>query len=174
MLGLLSCPVYTHLLQAFILLQISFPNLFLPGFWSIACPDCYPSTQTSVASIFAFKSFWQMLPQPGNASIQNCKPLCSCLVQFTCLVLSDSLQPHGTAAHQASLSTTNSRSLLELMCIKSVMPSNHLILCCPLLFPPSVFPRIRVFSNSQFFASGGQSIGVLASASVLPKITLRH
>ena len=52
-----------------------------------------------------------------------------------------------TAAHQASLSITNSWSLLKLMSIESVMPSNHLILCCPLLFPPSIFPSIRVFSN---------------------------
>ena len=52
-----------------------------------------------------------------------------------------------TAAHQASLSITNSWSLLKLMSIESVMPSNHLILCHPLLLPPSVFPSIRVFSN---------------------------
>ena len=52
-----------------------------------------------------------------------------------------------TAAHQASLSITNSRSLLKLMSIESVMPSKYLILCCPLLLSPSVFPRIRVFSN---------------------------
>ena len=52
-----------------------------------------------------------------------------------------------TAAHQASLSITNSRSLLKLMSIESVMPSNRLILCQPLLLPPSIFPSIRVFSN---------------------------
>ena len=52
-----------------------------------------------------------------------------------------------TAACQASLSITNSWSLFKLMSIKSVMPSNHLILCHPLLLPPSIFPRIRVFSN---------------------------
>ena len=54
-----------------------------------------------------------------------------------------------TAAHWASLSIINSRSLLKLMFIKSVMPSNHLILCCPLLLPPSIFPSIfpRVFTN---------------------------
>ena len=53
-------------------------------------------------------------------------------------------------------------SLLKLISIKSVIPSNHLILCCPLLFLASVFPSIRVFSKSQLFASGGQSIGVPA------------
>ena len=52
-----------------------------------------------------------------------------------------------TAACQASLSITNSRSLLRNISIKSVMPSNHFILCHPLLFPPSIFPSIRVFSN---------------------------
>ena len=72
-----------------------------------------------------------------------------------------------TAAHQASLSITNSQSLPRLMFIDLVMPSNHLILCHPLLLPPSIFPSIRVFQMSQFFASGGQSIGVWASTSVL-------
>ena len=52
-----------------------------------------------------------------------------------------------TAACQASLSITNSWCLLKLMSIESVMPSNHLILCRPLLLPPSIFPSIRVFSN---------------------------
>ena len=52
-----------------------------------------------------------------------------------------------TAARQASLSITNSRSLFKLMSVESVMPSNHLILCCPLLLLPSIFPSIRVFSN---------------------------
>ena len=52
-----------------------------------------------------------------------------------------------TAAHQASLSITSSWSLLKLMSIESVMPSNHLILCCPFLLPPSIFPSIRVFSS---------------------------
>ena len=51
------------------------------------------------------------------------------------------------AACQASLSITNSQSLLKLMSIEMVMPSHHLILCCPLLLPPSIFPSIRVFSN---------------------------
>ena len=61
------------------------------------------------------------------------------------------------------LSITNSLSLLRLMSIESVMPSNHLILCCPILLLPSIFPSIRVFQMSQLFASGGQSTGVSAS-----------
>ena len=58
-----------------------------------------------------------------------------------------------TAAHQASLAITNSQSLLKLMSIESVMPSNHLIFCHPLLLPPSVFPSIRVFSNESALCS---------------------
>ena len=67
-----------------------------------------------------------------------------------------------TAAHQALLSSTISQSLLKFMFIETVMLSSHLILCHSLLLLPSIFPRIRVFT------SGGQSIGVSASASVLP------
>ena len=74
------------------------------------------------------------------------------------------------AAHQASLSITNSRSSLKLMSIESVMPSNHLILC-PLLLLPPIPPSIRVFSMSQLFTWGGPSIGVSAWASVLPMNT---
>jgi len=73
-----------------------------------------------------------------------------------------------TAARQASLSITNSRSSLKLTSIESVMPSSHLILCRPLLLPPSIFPASGSFQMNQFFASGGLSIGVSASASVLP------
>ena len=81
-------------------------------------------------------------------------------------VVSEFLRPHGlhhqsiqslshvqlfaslwTAAHQVSLSFTNSWSLLRLMSVELVMPSNHLILCRPLLLPPSIFPSIRVFTN---------------------------
>ena len=67
-------------------------------------------------------------------------------VQFSRSVVSDSATPWITAC-QASLSFTNSWSLLKLTSIESVMPSNHLILCRPLLLLPSIFPRIRVFSN---------------------------
>ena len=73
------------------------------------------------------------------------------------------------AARQASLSITNSRSSLRLMSIKSVMPPSHLILCHPLLLLPPIPPRIRVFSNESTLRMGGQSTGVSALASVLPK-----
>ena len=69
---------------------------------------------------------------------------------FSCSVVSDSATP-WTAACQASLTITNSLSLLKLMSIESVTPSNHLILCRPLLFLPSIFPSIRVFSNGSVF-----------------------
>ena len=67
-------------------------------------------------------------------------------VQFSRSVMSDFATP-WTAARQASLSITNSRSLIKLMSIEPVMPSNHLILCCSFLLPPSIFPSIRVFSS---------------------------
>ena len=67
-------------------------------------------------------------------------------VQCSCSVMSNFVTT-WTAACQASLSITNFWSLLKLMCIKLVMPSNHLILCCPLLLLPLIFPSIRVFSN---------------------------
>ena len=90
-----------------------------------------------------------------------------------------------TATRQASLSITNSRSLLKLMSSESVKQSNYLILCRPLLLLPSISPSIRIFSfflffpisgsfqMSQFFTSGGQSTGVSASESVLPMISFR-
>ena len=67
-------------------------------------------------------------------------------VQFSHSVMSDSVTPWA-AAGQAFLSITNPWNLLKLMSIESVMPCNHLILCHPLLLPPSIFPSIRVFSN---------------------------
>ena len=81
--------------------------------------------------------------------------------------MSDFVTP-WTAALQASLSIANSWSLLKLMSIESVMPFNRVILCHPLLLLPSIFPASGSFLMSQFFASGGQSFGASASASVLP------
>ena len=77
----------------------------------------------------------------------------------------------SAAARQASLSITNSWSLLKLTSIESVMPSSHLILCCPLLLLPSIFPRIRIFFPVNWlFASGGQSIETPHIASFLEPI----
>ena len=73
-----------------------------------------------------------------------------------------------TAACQASLSFTISHSLLKFMSTESVMPSNHFVLCRPLLLLPSIFPSIRVFSNESVITSGDQGLGASASASVLP------
>ena len=73
-----------------------------------------------------------------------------------------------TAAHQASLSIINSWSLLKLMSIESVMPSNHLILCRPLLLLPSVFLSIRVCFNELALHIRGQSFGASALASAVP------
>ena len=68
-----------------------------------------------------------------------------------------------TITHQASQSITNSWSLLKHMSIETVMPPSHLILCCPFLLLSSIFPSIRSFPVSLFFASGGQSSGASAS-----------
>ena len=72
--------------------------------------------------------------------------MCLSSVQFSHSVMSDSVTS-WTVVYQASLSITNSWSLLKLMSIESVMPSNHLILYCPLLLLPSIFSSIKVFSN---------------------------
>jgi len=72
------------------------------------------------------------------------------MIQFSSVQSLSHVRPFvtpWTAIHQASLSITNTRSLPKLMSIESVMPSNHLILCCPLLLSSSIFPSIRVFSN---------------------------
>ena len=86
-------------------------------------------------------------------------------VQFSHSVVSSFFLTPWTAVSQASLSITNFQSLLRLMSITSVMPSNHLI-CHPLLFLPSNFPCINVFTMSQLFAPGSQSIRASASVSV--------
>ena len=96
--------------------------------------------------------------QPNNLKLFKWK-------NFSCVRL---FVTSWIAAHQASLSITNSWSLLKLMSIKLVMPFNHLILCCPLLLLPSNFPSIRSFPMSQLFASGGQNIRVSASTSIFP------
>ena len=94
-------------------------------------------------------------------------------VQISCLVMSDSATP-WTTARQASLSITNSWSSLKLMSIESVMPSNHLILCRPLLLLPWITPSIRVFSNESalnLYELWWPKYWVSALASILPMNT---
>ena len=107
---------------------------------------------------------WMYILQAGDQQLRLSS------VQFSHSVVSDSETP-WTAAHQASLSITKSRSLLKLMSMELTMPSNYLILCRPLLLLPSAFPSIRVFPINQLFTSGDQSIGVSGSTSVLPMNT---
>ena len=83
---------------------------------------------------------------------------------LSCVCLCNFMKP----THQASLSFTISWRLLELMSIVLVMPSHHCIFCCPLLLLSSSFPASVSFPMSQLFASGGQSIGASALASVFP------
>ena len=115
-----------------------------------------------------FESRINACPQP--APLLFCRNLTNFVlssVQFCCSVVSNSVT-QWTAACQVSLSITNSQSLLKVVSIKLMMPSNHLIFCHPLL--PSClhsFPASGSFPMSQFFASAGQRIGVSASASVL-------
>ena len=110
-------------------------------------------TKTSMIDIFDLK--YRFVPTQTQTTF-------CCSVTQSCLALSTP----RTAACQASLSFTISWSFLKLMSIESVMPSNHLTLCCPHLLLPSIFPSIRVYSIMWVFTSGGQSIGALAS--VLP------
>ena len=86
-----------------------------------------------------------LTPTPGNTPPKPTRPLQ--FSSFQSLSRIWLFVTPWTAAHQDSLSITNSQSLLKLMSIESVMPFNHIILCHPLLFPLSIFPSIRVFSN---------------------------
>ena len=103
-----------------------------------------------------YGSFWETHINMSSLSISS--------VQFSHSAMSNFLWPHG----QASLSTTNFWSLLKLMSIELMMPSNHLILSRPLLLLPSIFPSISGFFNELVLRLGGQRIGVSASSSVLP------
>ena len=102
--------------------QVHHPNIFPPPSQPWATTNLFFSLYSFIFSRMSYNS-----------------------VQFSHSVVSDSLQPHGL--QHAYLSITNSQSLHKLMSIELVMSSNHLILCRPLLLPPSIFPSIRVFSN---------------------------
>ena len=92
----------------------------------------------------------------------------SFIVQLLRLKSCPTLLTTWTAAHQASLSFSISWSLLRLTSIALVMPSNHLVLCFPLLLLSSIFPSIRSFPMSWLFTWGGQSIGVSSLSSIFP------
>ena len=128
-------------------------------------PQQPSSVPVTVITLAAFSS-----PPIFHFVVLQCAVKTFPCFQFSCSVVSDSSRPHESA-FQTSLSITNSWSPPKPMPIELVMPSNHLILCHPLLLLPSIFLNIRVFQMSQLFASGGQSIGVSASKSVLPMNT---
>ena len=97
---------------------------------------------------------------PPDASVSS--------VQFSCSVVSDSLRPHESQHASPPCPSPTSGVHSDSTCIESVMPSSHLILCHPLLLPPSIFPSTGSFQMSQLFASAGQSSRVSASTTVLP------
>ena len=109
--------------------------------WVTPCPPSAPGH----LSAFSCLHSCALSSMSYNWSHTECRLLRLAVVQLLGHV--QLLETPETAAHQASLCFTISPSLLKLMSIESVMPSNHLILCHPLLLPPSIFPSIRVFSN---------------------------
>ena len=115
----------------------------------LAVKNCHPGSSLAIQWLGLTQQFhWGSIPGEGTKDPASCVQFSS--VQFSsvqslsCVWL---FVIPWTEACQASLSITNSRSLLKLMYIELVMPSNHPILCCPLLLLPSIFPNIRVFSN---------------------------
>ena len=162
----------THIILFFLLINtslVSLPSVFMgilfckvegPGPLSLAtglmariwCSYCRDSAQSLAGNPSPGPS--RCRPRPPEIKKGNiCRlpfksknlrnPLNTALLLFSLSVMSNSLWQ----VHQASLSITISQSLLKLMIFESMMPSNHLILCCPLLLLPSVFPSIKVFSN---------------------------
>ena len=114
--------------------------------------SCWPRNWTQVSCVAGrFFTIWATREtHAGHQSVQSLSPVRLFVTPWT-------------AAHQASLSITSSWSLFKLISIESVMLSNNLILCCPLLLLPSIFPGIRVFSNKSVLHRSGQSIGISAS-----------
>ena len=151
--------------------------------WTVAykAPVSMDLSRQEYCSGLPFRSL-QDLPDPGNepghtalqadslpSELQGSGNMLFSSVQSLSRVQHFATQ--WTAAHQVSLSIFSSWSLLKLMSITLVMTSNHLILCYPLLLRLKYFPASGSFPISQFFASGGQSIGVSASTLVLPMNT---
>ena len=115
--------------------EVAFPQRILKGF--------------IVSFLFCFVCIEPYISRGPLISDYNCTSVCVIIYYSSVQSLRHVwlFATPWTAAHQASLSVTNSWSLLKLMSIELVMPSNHLILCHPLLLPPSIFPSIREFSN---------------------------
>ena len=136
------------------ILKRQFPNASLIGLTATATSHVLKDAQKILCVEKCF-TFTASFNRPNlyyevcnSMSVYFVKDFSRVSVQFSRSVVSDSLWPR--AAYQASLSITNSRSLHKLMSVESVMPSNHLILCHPLLLLPSIFPSIRVFSKFTF------------------------
>ena len=121
------------------------------------------SLECTHSSPMALHLLKQLFPQV------ECRRCCCCSVTKSCVTFAT---PWTAACQAYSLSFTISQNLPKLKSIESMRSSNHLIICHPLLLP-SILPSIKVFSNSQFFASCGQIIAAAASASVLPMNILR-
>ena len=132
-------------------------------------PSCRhgPGTPTHVTSMAAVQVGGVRFPFLFGSVVSHPNVLFSAAVVVQSVSRVQLFVTPWTAALQASLSFTVSRSLLKLMSIELTMPYNRLILCCPLLLP-SIFPQIRVLPMSWLLASSGQSVGASASASVLP------
>ena len=133
-----------HLLSCLLQTALGFSEwLWLEGIMSLS--GFWQEVFSFPISMLAIRNLPPPLKSPRLCSYFSCCPLLSFIVQSLSHV--QLFATPWTATHQAFLSITNSRSLLKCMSIESVMPFNHLILCRPLLPPPSIFPSIRVFSN---------------------------
>ena len=128
------------------------PTTYVKTYWLVK----FKYVQFIVCQLYFRKALIKILKENDSCETREKKKQNSFLffflpqrgsVQFSHSVIVWLFVTPWTTAHQASLSIINSWSLLKLMSIESVMPSNHLILCRPLLLLPSIFPRIRVFSS---------------------------
>ena len=139
-------------------IQLQTPYAGLSVIWIWLTAHCFPLHPVFVYFIWAMDSCWVQV-QTAHHMIHFFLFLYihwHLLLSFSSVTQScPTLCDPWTTARQASLSITNSQSLLKLMSIESVMPSNHLILCCPFLLFPSIFPASGSVPVSQFFASGG-------------------
>ena len=133
---------------------------------SLVWEDPLEKDMATDSSILAWKIPWTEKPDRlQSMGLQKNWTQLSDSVQFSHVQL---FVTPWTTACQANQSITNPWSLLKFMCIDSVMPSNHLVLCHSVILMPTVFPCTGVSSSIRLFTSGGQSIGASASASVLP------